>query len=252
MSGFSHIRSATCLAWSCGLVVSVFLFSSPPLRAQPGSTPAAGTEVLALTLDKTMALFLSQNLDLLMAQYGIESAKGLEVTTNLFPNPTLSLDGTGSLTRGTNKVGALDTRVDQLFELAGKRGYRQESARFGTLSAEAAFADAVRTLGFSVKEVFYKVLLARRKLDLAKENSARFAEVLKINTIRFQKGAIAEADLIKLRVQFVDFQTQVITATQELFTTQNTLKGLLVVRPHVDLSLKGELEYKSQALELDV
>ena len=252
MRGFSHIRSVTCRVWLCCLSAAVFLLVSAPLRAQAGPLPGADADVLTLTLDEAMAQFLSQNLDLLMAQYGVESAKGLEVTARLFPNPTLSMDGTGSLTRGTNKVGALNTRVDQLFELAGKRGYRQESARFGTLSAEAAFADAVRTLGFSVKEVFYKVLLARRKLDLARDNSTRFAEILKINTIRFQKGAIAEADLIKLRVQFVDFQTQVITATQELFASQNTLKGLLVVRPHVELALKGELEYKQRTLELDV
>src|SRR5205823_5358603 len=119
---------------------------------------------------------------------------------------------------------------DQLFELAGKRAYRQESARYATLSAEAAFADAVRTLGFSVKEAFYKVLQTRRKLELATENSAFFNEVVKINAIRFKKGVIAEADLIKLRVQAVDFQNQVIIATQDLFAAQNTLKALIGIR----------------------
>lgn len=252
MNGFSHIRRPPGTAWLCCLAAAVLLLAAAPLRAQPGPAPAGGVDVMTLTLDEAMALFLSRNLDLLMAQYGIDSARGLEVTARLFPNPTLSADLTGSQTQSFHDVGALGLRVDQLFELAGKRGYRQESARFGALSAEASFSDAVRTLGFSVKEVFYKVLLARRKLDLAKDNSARFAEILKINTLRFQKGAIAEADLIKLRVQYVDFQTQVITATQDLFTAQNTLKGLLAVRPHVELSLKGELEYKPQAVELDV
>ena len=110
-----------------------------------------------------------------------------------------------------------------------------ESARFGTQSAEAAFTDAVRILGFSVKQAFYKALQARHKLELAKENSANFSDVLRVNTIRFKKGVIAEADLIKLRVQYVDFQNQIITATQDSLSAQNTLKGLLAVRPTTDL-----------------
>jgi len=251
MIDLSDICRTIRLACVCSVATAILLFAVTPLHAQPAPSPPAGGEVLSLTVNEAMALFLRQNLDLLMAQYGIDYAKGLEVTAKLFPNPILSLEGTGSLTRPINKVGALTTRVDQLFELAGKRGYRQESSRYGTQSAEAAFADAVRTLGFSVKEAFYKVLLTKRKLDLAQDNSTRFAEVVRINTIRFQKGVIAEADLIKLRVQFVDFQNQVITATHELFTAQNTLKGLLAVRPQVELVLNGELEYKPQDLALD-
>lgn len=248
MIDLSDIRRTIRLACSCSVAAGL-LIAGEPLRAQPA--PSAGAEVLSLTVNEAMALFLRQNLDLLMAQYGIDSAKGLEVTSKLFPNPTLSADVTGSTTKSFHDVGSLSLRLDQLFELAGKRGYRQESSRYGIQSAEAAFADAVRTLGFSVKEAFYKILLAKRKLDLAQDNSARFAEIVRINTIRFQKGVIAEADLIKLRVQFVDFQNQVITATHELFTAQNTLKGLLVVRPQVELVLKDELEYKPQDLTLD-
>ncbi len=252
MIDLSDIYRTVRLACFGGVAVGVLLGTVAPLRAQPGPMPAASAEVLALTVDEAMALFLSRNLDLLMAQYGIDSAKGLEVTAKLFPNPTVSVDVTGSMTQSFGQVGVLAFRIDQLFELAGKRGYRQESTRYGVQSAEAAFADAVRTLGFAVKDAFYHVLQAKQKLDLAKQNSSNFAEVVKINDIRFKKGVIPEVDLIKLRVQLVDFQNQVITATHDYLMAQNILKGLLVVRPHVELSLKGELEYKPQELALDV
>lgn len=212
---------------------------------------SSAPDVLTLTVDDALGLFLKRNLDLLMAQYGIEFAKGLEVTAKLFPNPVLSVDGTGSTTKSLHQVGALSGRVDQLFELAGKRRYRMESARFGTQSAEAAFTDAVRILGFSVKQAFYKALQARHKLELAKENSANFSDVLRVNTIRFKKGVIAEADLIKLRVQYVDFQNQIITATQDSLSAQNTLKGLLAVRPTTDLILNDELRYKPMTLSVE-
>ena len=240
------------MAWHRVVVFAVALVGAVPLSAgEPPQPLTSNKEVLALTVDEAMALFLSQNLDLLITQYGIESAKGLEVTSKLFPNPNLSADTTGSTTKSFHDTGSLSLRLDQLFELAGKRGYRQESARYGVLSAEAAFTDAVRTLGFAVKDVFYHVLRARQKLNLAKQNSANFAEVVKINDIRFQKGAIAEVDLIKLRVQLVDFQNQAITATQDFLNAQNTLKGLLRVRPMVELVLKGELDYTPLSLDLD-
>lgn len=236
---------------SIAALVVVLLCAAPLPAAEPLPSETPQAEVLTLTVDEAMALFLKQNLDLLMAQYGVDSAKGLEVTAKLFPNPTLSADLTGSQTQSFHDVGALDLRVDQLFELAGKRGYRQESARFAVLSAEAAFADAVRTLGFAVKDTFYHVLQAKQKLDLARQNSTNFADVVKINDIRFKKGAIAEVDLIKLRVQLVDFQNQAIMANQDFLVAQNTLKGLLRVRPMAELALKGELDYTAVSVDLE-
>lgn len=253
MIDFSNTRGGRLRAWLGCAAVATALLCGRVGQAQPmpSPSPPTGAEVLSLTVNEAMALFLKQNLDLLMAQYGIDSAKGLEVTSKLFPNPTLSADVTGSATGSFHDYGALALRLDQLFELAGKRGYRQESAQYGVMSAEAAFTDAVRTLGFAVRDAFYHVLQARQKLDLAKQNSENFAEVVKINDIRFKKGAIAEVELIKLRVQLVDFQNQVITATQDFLSAQNTLKGLLRVRPIVELVLKGELDYVPISLDLE-
>jgi cobalt-zinc-cadmium efflux system outer membrane protein len=251
MIGFSNTHGTRLCALLGCVAIGAVLLCGASFGAEPAPQPPPGAETLSLTVDEAVALFLRQNLDLLIVQYGIDSAKGLEVTSKLFPNPNLSVDLTGSTTQSFHDVGAVSFRVDQLFELAGKRGYRQESARFGVQSAEAAFVDAVRTLGFAVKDAFYHVLQARQKLELAKQNSANFAEVVKINDLRFKKGAIAEIDLIKLRVQLVDFQNQVIIATQDFLAAQNTLKGLLRVRPIVELVLKGELDYTARSLSIE-
>ena len=78
---------------------------------------------MRLSLDEAVALFLRQNLDLLMAKYGIESAKGQQITARLFPNPTASLGTLSAYTQGRNlgNSGQLFAQVQQLFELAGKR-----------------------------------------------------------------------------------------------------------------------------------
>src|ERR1043166_7858900 len=141
-------------------------------------------KAIRLSLSDAVGLFLTQNLDVVMAKYGIEYRKGQEVTARLFPNPVLSVGTQSSNTQGRtlSNSGQLFTQASQLFELAGKRGYRIESAGFGTQSAEAAFEDAVRQLGFTVKDTYYRVQLAQKRLVLAEENRERFSRILDINT----------------------------------------------------------------------
>ena len=232
------------------IVLSVLSFSAYPSSAASPSPPPEQTIVasktLRLSMNEALGLFVSQNLDVLIAKYGIEYTKGQEVTARLFPNPLLSVGTLSSYTQGRtlSNSGQLFTQVAQLFELAGKRGYRIESAGFGTQSAEAAFEDAVRLLGLTVKDSYYRVQLAQRRLVLAEENRERFSRILDINTIRFKKGYIAEVDLIRIRLQMVDFQSQVIQSLQEAESAKGELRQLLRLSPSTMLELTTELGFR--------
>ncbi len=232
------------------IVLSVLSVSAyPSSAASPSPAPEQATEAskaLRLSVNDALGLFVSQNLDVLIAKYGIEYTKGQEVTARLFPNPLLSVGTLSSYTQGRtlSNSGQLFTQVSQLFELAGKRGYRIESAGFGAQSAEAAFEDAVRQLGFTVKDTYYRTQLAQRRLVLAEENRERFSRILDINTIRFKKGYIAEVDLIRIRLQMVDFQSQVIQALQEAESAKGELRQLLRLSPKTVLELTTELGFR--------
>src|SRR5262249_34318963 len=158
-------------------------------------------------------------------------------------NPYASLGMETSPVQGRTLAnsGQVYPQIQQLFELAGKRGYRIESAAFGTQSAEAAFEDAVRQLSFSVKDGYYRIQLARRRLALAEENRDRFSRILEVNTVRFKKGYIAEVDLIRIRLQFIDFQSQVIQAIQEAELVRSDLRQLLRISPMTILELTTDL-----------
>ncbi|HEV8540385.1 MAG TPA: TolC family protein [Nitrospiraceae bacterium] len=209
------------------------------------SSASSPISVLRLSLEDAQAVFLRENLDLLMSRFGIGFAQGQQITARLFPNPVLSIGTLSSFTGGRTitRSGEIATQVQQLFEMAGKRGYRIESANFGTQSAEANFADAVRQLGFTVKDTYFRVQLAQRRLALAEENRDRFARILEVNTIRFRKGYIAEVDLIRIRLQVVDFQSQVIQAIQDANAARSDLRILLRLSPLTQLELTTELDY---------
>jgi len=235
----------------CYIIVLSVLGASahPSSAASPSPAPEQATvasKALRLSLNDALGLFLSQNLDVLIAKYGIEYTKGQEVTARLFPNPLLSVGTLSSYTQGKtlSNSGQLFTQVAQLFELAGKRGYRIESAGYGTQSAEAAFEDAVRQLGFTVKDSYYRIQLAQRRLVLAEENRDRFSRILAINTIRFNKGYIAEVDLIRIRLQMVDFHSQVIRSLQEAESARGDLRQLLRLSPKTVLELTTELGFR--------
>lgn len=209
------------------------------------TTGSSAPQILTLSLEDSLALFLKRNLDLVLTRFGIDYAKGQEITARLFPNPVLTFGTLSAMTQGQtiSRSGELQTTVQQLFEMAGKRGYRIESAGFGTKSAEAGFEDAIRQLSFTVKDAYYRAQLARRRLALAEENRDRFTRILEINTIRFKKGFIAEVDLIRIRLQVVDFQSQVIQSVQDTNSALADLRVLLGLSPATELVLTTELDY---------
>ena len=223
-----------------------------PIRAWSATTPLPApaeprtAASLRLSLNDALTLFLQQNLDVLIAKYGIEYSKGQQITARLFPNPVMSIGNLASFTQGhtAGNSGQIFVQAQQLFELAGKRGYRIESAGFGAQSAEAAFEDAVRQLGFTVKDSYYRVQLAQRRLALAEENRDRFSRILEINTIRLKKGYIAEVDLIRIRLQMVDFHSQVIQSLQEAESARGDLRQLLRLSPATTLDLTTDLEFR--------
>ena len=110
------------------IVFSVLSVSGyPSSAASPSPVPEQATvasQALRLSVNDALGLFISQNLDVLIAKYGIEYTKGQEVTARLFPNPLLSVGTLSSYTQGRtlSDSGQLFTQVAQLFELAGKRG----------------------------------------------------------------------------------------------------------------------------------
>lgn len=252
MSGsVGTLRKGLLFAASLSLLLTV-PWSSTRGQAAHGAVPdiaakpAPVAQALRLSLDEAMALFLRNNLDLVISKFGIDTAKGQQITAGLFPNPVASMGTLSSYTQGhtASNSGQLFWQVQQLFELAGKRGYRIESAGYGTQSAEAAFEDAVRQLTFTVKDAYYRIQLAQRRLILAEENRDRFSRILEVNTIRFKKGYIAEIDLIRIRLQFIDFQSQVIQSLQEAESARADLRQLVRLPPAVHLELTTDLDYK--------
>ena len=202
------------------------------------------SEVLRLTLDQAMALFLKQNLDLIMVNYGIDAAKGRQITARLFPNPTLAVNTLSAYTQGCNMgtCGAVAPTLSQLFEVAGRRGFRIRAAELGALSAEANFEDAVRQLGFTLKETYFRV--QRRRGHLAIDQDV-LDSLVKLLPGSFDKTKRVGSELDRVRVGLLTVNTEaaVLQDMQQLEEVSGDLRMMLQLSPDVELDLQTDLTY---------
>ena len=69
--------------------------------------------------------------------------------------------------------------------------------------------DNQRTLAFNVAQQFIAVLLAESTLELAQQDVASFQQTVNISEARVKAGDMSEGDLIKIKLQLLQFQSDV-------------------------------------------
>ena len=212
---------------------------------KPAPLPSS-QKVLRLTLDEAMALFLKQNLDLIIASYGIDAAKGRQITARLYPNPTLSVSTLSAYTQGCNldKCGAVAPSLTQLFEVAGRRGYRMEAAALDTMSNEAKFEDTVRQLGFTLKETYFRVQRQRGHRAVDQEIQSVLIKLLQGFIGEGKRGG-SDLDRVRLGLLAVNADSEVLRDMQRIEEVSGDLRMMLQIPPDVELELDTSLAYRT-------
>ena len=187
----------------------------PSVRAQtqPG-TPQAPVRI---TLDDAVRLSLAHNHALAAARTTIQQSQAQETTANLRPNPVLLADAQFLPIFNPNRFTAdyinensqFDLGVSYLFERGQKRQHRMQAAKDVTAMTISQVADSERMLTFNVASTFVAVLLAEANLDLAQKDLDSFKSTVDISDARFKAGDLSEGDFLKIKLQLLQFQTDV-------------------------------------------
>jgi cobalt-zinc-cadmium efflux system outer membrane protein len=88
-------------------------------------------------------------------------------------------------------------------------------------------SDTERGLTFNVAQQFIGILLAKSNLRLATQDLASYQETVNISAERYKAGAISEGDLLKIKLQFLQFQMDVSQAQLGLVQALASLRALL-------------------------
>ena len=223
--------------------------STPPTAAAPKSERPAATQI---TLDQAIDMALKYSPSIKAARTQIQQNQAQEVTANLRPNPTLSWDSqfvpifSGDFSTDTlNNLQQFDIGVGYLFERGHKRQNRLAAAKDQTAVTMATVADTERTLVFNVAQQFINVLLANSTLEFALQDLNSFQETVNISEERYKAGDISEGDNLKIKLQLLQFQTDVSSARVAKVQALGSLRQLIGYAkvPH-DYDCAGDLAYQ--------
>jgi cobalt-zinc-cadmium efflux system outer membrane protein len=165
-----------------------------------------------LTLDRIVSLYIDRNLELQAARYRLERTKADQVAARLRPNPVITVMAENIPFSGPvpfDRLYEFVASYSDTIELGGKRALRERAANAATSAAEARFADAMRQGIAEVKHLYFQAVLAKQDIEVAVENRQMFQQLVQLNLARFQEGAIPEADLIKVRLERMRFDSAV-------------------------------------------
>ena len=243
-----------------------FLLGCLVFAMLPGAARAQGP--VRITLDEAIQLALQHNHNLLAARTTIQQSQASETTANLRPNPSLfatwaylplfspSNQNSDYLQNGTEG----DLGLSYLLERGKKRQHRLQAARDVTAQTRSLVADNERSLAFSVASLFVNVQLAESTLELAQQDLESFQKTVDLGETRYKAGAISEDDYLKIKLQLLQFETdlqQAQLARVQALSDLRQLLGYESVSPDYDVTglfdyqpVKGNVEdFQLKALQ---
>lgn len=260
-----HLHAHLSVALSAAFLIVSAGAQSPPSQASPPPAPQAetlaqqpGTQLI--TLDQAIQMALQHNHNLLAAKTVIRQDKAEETTANLRPNPVLMSDADflpvfqpSNLSADyLDNVAQWDLGVSYLFERGKKRQHRLQAAKDQTAVAGSQVADNQRTLTYNVASQFINVELAESTLALATQDLDSFKNTVNIAQARYKAGDIGEGDYLKIKLQLLQFQTDVSAAQLARAQGLSDLRQLLgyeSVDANYDVSGSFKYQPVSGALE---
>jgi outer membrane protein, heavy metal efflux system len=178
---------------------------------------------------------LQHNHNLLAARTTIQQNEAQETTANLRPNPVLLGDiqflpvfqPNNFSSDYIDNTAQFDLGVSYLFERGKKRQHRLQAAKDTTAVTRSQVADSERGLTFSVATQFINVELAESTLEMAMQNLQSFQNTVDIGEVRYKAGDIGEGDLLKIKLQMLQFQTDLSAAQLARVQGLSDLRQLL-------------------------
>ena len=239
------------------LVLAALSSTGVPAFSQQSSSAGA---VLRITLDQAIQFAVQHNHALAAARSTIRQNQAQEITANLRPNPTLSWDTQFLPLFNLNQFNwsyinnsaQFDLGVGYTFERGQKRQRRLQAAQDLTTVSRSQVTDNQRTLTFNVAQQFVAVLLAQSMIDLAQQDLMSFQQTVDLSEAQARAGAISEGDAIKIKLQLLQFQTDVSSARLSKVQALAALRQLVGFESvPQDYDVDGTLDYQPVHGDLD-
>jgi outer membrane protein, heavy metal efflux system len=226
---------------------------TPQVSAPSAQSLAQSPTAVTISLDDAIQMALRHNHNLLALRTTIQQNQAAETTANLRPNPVLLGDAQflpfihpdQFNSDYINNTAQFDLGVSYLFERGLKRQHRLQAAKDATAVTRAQVADGERTTTFNVATQFVAIELAESTLELAQQDLKSFQNTVEIGEARYKAGDIGEGDLLKIKLQLLQFQTDVSAAELSRIQGLSDLRQLLGYESiSSDYDVAGDFNYR--------
>jgi outer membrane protein, heavy metal efflux system len=255
-----HMKSRTRISWPLIALGALGLLAPMRAAAQAAAQAAPQNLPARVTLEDAIDLALKHNHSLQAARTTILQNQAQEITANLRPNPVALVDeqympffSPSAFTADyINQSAVYDLGLSYLIERGKKRQHRLEAAKDQTAVTSATVDDNARALTFNVASQFISAVLSQADLDLAEKDLASFQETVDISQASFTAGAMSGGDLLKIKIQLLQFQMDVSAAKLARVQALASLRQLLGYESVPEAyEVVGDLEYKPVKLGED-
>jgi len=205
-------------------------------------------------MEEAIRLALQHNHALQAARSTILQNQALETTANLRPNPVLSWDAQFLPIFQPNKFTAdyidnqaqFDLGLGYTFERGRKRQHRLQAAKDVTDTSRSTIADNERQLVFNVSQQVVAVILAQSTIDFTQQDLDSFQRTVDISEARYKAGDMSEGDLLKIKLQKLQFENDVFSAKLSKVQALASLRQFLGFESVPDnYDVEGELDYQA-------
>ena len=230
----------------------------PAIQIPAPSKPFEPSAVI--TLDQAIELARRNNPELQAQRTLVYQNREQEVTANLRPNPTLSWDAQYIpifqpelfSSNYMDTTAQFDLGIGYLFERGQKRQHRLAAAKDATAVTASQVLDTERTTVAATAQQFVTALLAKSNLDFTEHLLDSYQHTVAAAHERQKAGKMANADMLKIQLQTLEFQNDVTAARIALVQALNTLRELMgfdsVPRNY---DIVGQLSYQPVTLTVE-
>ena len=188
-----------------------------------------------IDLEQAIQMAVAHNHSLKAARTQIQQSQAEEITAAIRPNPVFTYDDLyvpiftpSQLTAATlDQVTEFDLGVSYTIERGHKRQARVRAARDQTAVTRSQVNDTERGLTLNVAQQFIGILLAKSNLQFATQDLASYQQTVDLSSEQYKAGAISESDLLKIKLQLLQFQMDVSQAQLNLVQAYASLRALL-------------------------
>ena len=213
-------------------------------NAEPATNPAVEVNGPVYDLAYCLSVALSHNFDIQKAKERIEKERGVKIEARgrFFP----SLDATGDLSKvdegriptfgnqqfGSDQVWNIDIQASQNVFSGGRDLFLYKRARLLEEAASFELQTVINEVLLSVREQFYKVLLARAELYVQEENVKLLEEEFKSEKNKLDAGTVSDFNVLRAEVELANARSPYIRARNGLKLAFEELNRVLGVRPN--------------------